>query len=282
MEEQVLGLLRGTLSSQLSIRESSELQIKQLELNDGFPLALVAIGSHANIADSDRQGALFALNRYVPRHWSPSQQDYEEQVELSDETRRAVRDQLLMIVLGPQVDTKVMNATAAAIASIAKSDFPEEWPGLMEALLNHVRQASDEQADAICTVLKELLRDALDEEQFYHFASPLVDSLRHIATDVNMRLTTRASAVSVFGECFAFVDNLKEKETDAMENFAKNVCSVWTPFLLEVVKEPMPQFPNEEEDQDDQSPVNKTWRGIVALKRSVVMVSADLWKHCYR
>jgi importin-9 len=272
MEQQVLDLLRATQSSAAQPRTTAELELKKLYGNSAFPVALVTIGAHKEIQVSDRVAALFSLKKFVNLAWSSSLDEFAGRVLITDQAKVEVRNRLLSIVFDAEVDSRVTSAAANVIAIVAKSDFPEEWPGLLESLLGQISQGSDDQTQAILVVLGELIVGGLDEDQFYHYASALVNALQSIAVDGRRKLMVRAHAVNIFRSCFDFVENLKDKDEANIRVFAKGVCDSWTPFFLSVVKESMPTFPSADDEEHSSSEIATAWRGVVALKIQVALV----------
>lgn len=269
----MLDLLKATQSSSAQPRTAAELELKKLYGNEAFPAALVTIGSHNDINTSDRVAALLSLKSFVNLAWSPSLEDYAGSILIGDQAKADVRQRLISLVYDAYGDSKVTNATANIISIIAKSDFPEEWPGLLESLLSQINQSNDEQLHAILIVLGELLDGGLDEDQFYRYASIIVNALHHVSVDGGRKLMVRAHAVHTFRTCFDFVENLKDKDESNIKTFAKGVCDTWAPFFLNVVKEPMPTFPSVDEEERQDSDIGRHWRGVIALKVQVVMVS---------
>ena len=272
MEEQILQLLRASQMSAAQPRQAAEAELLAFHKHRDLGPSLANIGIHKSLVLSDRLAALVALKNYVNIAWSASLEDYDGSTQIPDDIKATVRHRLMSIVYDDEVDSKITSTTAAIIAIIAKSDFPEDWPDLLDSLLHKVAGSSDDQIQAILVVLGELVLSGLDEDEFYKYAEPMVNALYGIATDGNRKLMVRAHAVQIFRSCFDFVENLKDKEENAIRGFAKGVCDTWTPFFLSVVKEPMPQLPTIDEEDDPESETASNWRGVVALKVQVVLV----------
>jgi hypothetical protein len=287
LEDQVLELLRGTQSNVGQTRMDAELRLKQLQYQDGYAGALVAIGAHSDIATNDRLAALLGLRNFANTAWSASLEDFAGRVLVPDAVKEPIRLQLLTIVFDGHLDSKITAATASVVSKIAKSDFPEEWPGLLDTLIEHIPRGSDDQVHGILVVLYELLSDGIDEDQFYRYANPVINSLRDIAVNSDRSLLVRAHSIQIFQTCFDFVENLKDKEEDEIKSFTKGVCDVWAPFFLQVLQEPMPQYPTAEEEAKNDSEVSRNWRGATLIKTQVVLVSdtapfARSSNHCRR
>ena len=271
----MLKLLRATQLSAAQPRMAAELQLKQLHGNEQFPNALVSIGAHAEIPVGDRLAALVALKHLVNTSWSPALEDFAGEVLIRTEAKPSIRQTLLRIAFGAQGGdaTKVVASTAAVIAVVASSDFPEEWPDLLDSLLGQVPQSSDDQAQAILVVLSELVDGGLDESAFYRYALPIMDALRELAVNGARRLMVRAHAVHVFRCGLDFLENLKDKEESGIRKFAEDICHAWSPFFLDALREALPAFPSPNQEEEPSNPdIAVAWRGIIALKIQVVMV----------
>jgi hypothetical protein len=277
MEQQILELLQATQLGAAQPRLAAEVQLKQLYNNEGYSSALVTIATHRDVAVKDRLAALISLKSFVNSAWSPSLEDFAGEILVSDPVKNTIREQLLSIVYDGEADSKITSNTAAVVAVIAKSDFPEQWPGLLDSLLHKALASTDDQIQAILVVLSELIQTSLDEDQFYHYATGLINCLHQVSTDGARKLLVRAHAVSIFRSSFDFVENLKDKDEESIRTFAKTVCDAWAPFFMDVVKEPMPEFPSKEEEENSVSGnIATQWRGVVALKIQVILTLAKI------
>lgn len=271
MEQQVLELLRASQQPDSETRISAELQLQHLKKTDHFANALVTIGTHQEVADGDRLAALLALKAFVAEAWSPSLEEYGGKVLIDDSTKAAVKERLLSIVFNGNNHTKIVSVTAAVVSKIAKADFPEAWPNLLNTLLDHVPQSDDSQLQGILVVLADLVHDGLDEEAFSHCAHALIEALRGTAFDGNRTLMVRAQAVSAFRGCFDFVDMLKDRDERAMLIFLEPICEAWSTFACKVVSEVLPPLPGDKEQAEVGSVLGQ-WHGVIALKVQVVLV----------
>ena len=272
----MLELLRATQLSAAEPRMAAELQLKQLHENESFSVAMVTIGAHTDIPTADRLAALVTLKNFVNTAWSPALEDFAGKVLVNDQAKSGIRRTLLSIIYGVQSvqETKVVSSTAAVVAAIASSDFPEEWPDLLDSLLNQLPQSNDDQTQSILVVLGELVEGGLDEDAFYRYAERLFGCLHEVAVNSSKRLMVRAHAVNIFRTGLDFLENLKDKEESGIRSFADSICHAWSHFFIEVVREALPAFPSQSQEEDSSNPdIAVTWRGIVALKIQVILVS---------
>lgn len=273
MEQQVLELVAGSQSSDQGTRQAAELQLKSLYSNESFPTALVTIGAHNEVTTADRVAALIMLKLFIGKSWSPLLDEYEGKVLVDYDLKNDIRNRLLAIAFDGSADNKIIGQTAAIITKIAKADFPEAWPTLLDSLLGQQAQSNDAQTEGILIVLNELVLGGLDEEQFYQYANVLLKYLHDVAVDTTKKLFVRAQAVYVFRACFDFIDTLKDKEEYDMKSFTVAVCDLWAPFFMDVVKAELPATPTSKEEHEPTSELVVNSRGMIALKVQVFLVS---------
>ncbi|MCJ1282925.1 hypothetical protein MMC26_002251 [Xylographa opegraphella] len=270
MEQELLPVLAATQSHDAPTRLAAEQQLKALYSDQAFPGALVTIGAHPDVALPERIIALVVLKQLVGIGWSPALEEFGDEVLLGDDVKADLKNRLLAIVFDGNVDSKVINQTAVIVSKIARAEFPEEWPDLLDLLLSQQSTANDTVTEAILIVLGELIQDGLDEDQFYTSANDLVKFFHDVAADGSKKLLVRAHAIGVFRMCFDSVETLKDKEEVGIRHFVRGICDAWSTFFRDVINERMPTLPTTEQENEAENEVATTWRGVVALKIQVL------------
>lgn len=274
MEQQVLDLLAATLVASATVRSDAERRLDQLYTNDTFPISLISIASHKSVRLDHRQAALLTLKKLVLKIWSPSLEEYEGPDTLSDATKEQVRQSVLSIAIASNEERKIVAAASYVVSKIASADFPEQWPSLLPTLLNLVPRADPTQLHGVLLVLGSLVEDGFDEEQFSGSAIGLVKCIYNVAVDGEKRLTTRALAVSIFRACLDTMELVYQSNKASVTQFMQELSEAWSPFFIEVLKMPLPHMPSEEEE-NEKSAVDSSWRGVIALKTQVVKVNCS-------
>ncbi|PJF16661.1 hypothetical protein PSACC_03523 [Paramicrosporidium saccamoebae] len=149
----VVTLLTQTLNP-LAQRQAED-TLKQLELSSPhFPLLLLSVadGSFAVIEVHVRMAAALLFKNFVKRHWSletplPS---------FTDEDRRAVKQQIVGILT--KVPPVIQNQLCEAVTLIAAVDFPEEWPDLIQRLVERLNPADFDNNIAILKTLHRMFK----------------------------------------------------------------------------------------------------------------------------
>ena len=264
-------LLADTQSPHESTLKQAELQLRQLSPTPGFGLSLVSVASHDSVPLNIRQGALLYLKQFITTSWSPLFDEFKGQILVSDEDKARLRQILLEIALGGGQDRKVKSAASYAVSKIASADFPEEWPDLLPAVLQVVREGSDDQLHGALKVLRDLVDECFNDTQFFNVARDLVKAVYEIATNEQKRPILRALSVDVFRACFDILEMVMEDHKAAVKSFVDEALGAWKPFFLEVIKSTLPDAPTEQEE-DQRSEKAEMYRGLVALKLQVVKV----------
>ena len=272
MEEQTVQLLIATQSAAFAPRQQAEDRLQQLYANEALPLSLASIASQDSVELPVRQAALLNLKNYVLAGWSPEFDEFKGQVLLSDETKSRVRESLLQLsTTHAAIDRKVQSAASYVVSKIASSDFPEQWPNLLQILLDIIRSdASDRRLHSALKVLSELVSDGLDEAQFFPIAQELVDCLYTVARNQHRRPKLRALAVSVFKDCFNTLQVVLEGHRAEIKAFVEQSLSSWIDLLLSIINTHLPT-PPDSDDREDDGPL-ESYRGIIALKVQVSRV----------
>ncbi|KAL7271073.1 hypothetical protein RUND412_006190 [Rhizina undulata] len=255
MEQELLRLLAELQSPQEVPRRNAEAQLSSLYSNDGFPIALVNIASAAPLDMTARQAGLLVMKRYVTHCWSSGFEDFKGPI-VKDEIKNQLRPLLLALVTDEQ--RKIRAAASYVVSKIASSDFPEEWPTLLQDLLKLITEGNEFQVHGALRVLSDLLEDGFSDEQFFSVAKQLVQVVYEVAFDERRNYSVRSLSVSIFRSCIEMLEMVKEDHAGPVNEFAKQALELWVPFFAEVLEKPLP--PGNDE----------TLQGLVTLKIQVI------------
>ncbi len=129
--------LLGAQNAQPEIRTAAEQMLGAWAQRPGFAvllaqLALSADQQAAGVPEASRQMALVLLKKFAKEHWDSSSRDFKPP-ECGEAEKAAVR-QALPSGLGDS-SSKVRTATAMVICAVAEHDYPHQWPGILEWML---------------------------------------------------------------------------------------------------------------------------------------------------
>ncbi|CAG9463738.1 unnamed protein product [Pedinophyceae sp. YPF-701] len=161
-------------------RKDAERVLSSLEGRPGYCSCLLELASRTD----DRQVrwiSIIQLKNIIARHWKPRQ----HAGGLSKDEKAHVRAGLMTLAREP--DSQVAVQVALAIAKIARSDYPREWPSLfhdLSAALEQANAAHDHLAErrvhlVLHHALKELASKRLgpDQRAFHALSAELLPSL---------------------------------------------------------------------------------------------------------
>ncbi|KAF1840814.1 ARM repeat-containing protein [Cucurbitaria berberidis CBS 394.84] len=271
MEDQLVQLLSATQTAQEGPRKQAELQLLSFYGHQELPLGLVGIACHDSVPLNIRQAALLSLKNFVLAGWSNSFDEFKGQVLVSDENKVQLRQRLLQLATTDQLDRKLKAAAGLVVSKIAIADYPNEWPDLLDNLLELIPNATDGQLHGALKVLSELVEDCFNETTFFGVAPRLVKILYDVAINEQRKPTLRALACKVFHGCFDILEMVMEDHKTTVRGFADEILKEWIPFFINVMNTRLPDPPSFLEEEND-APNAVTYKGHVAFKLQVVKV----------
>ncbi|KAJ2557242.1 hypothetical protein EV175_001461, partial [Coemansia sp. RSA 1933] len=237
MEHSIFEALQGSLSPDANTRMNSELALKQLELDSSFSLAIanVALASQAEIAI--RQAAIVQLRGYVGRHWSIGSAKYEPGPIPEQQLKSQVREKAFSLLTSD--DRKLRNVAAAVIASMAKYDWPDEWPQLFSQLVDLLHGSSRSNTHSAMCVFSEWVNADMSEQHMEQIGILLPELLRIFVGAGEYELSTRAMAVRVFSDCIEIISNMSSERKAFADAHAPPILKEWMQPILSVFKQPV-------------------------------------------
>ncbi|KAH9945469.1 CAS/CSE protein [Epithele typhae] len=123
-----------------STRKQAEQNLQALSLQPAFLAQLLSLVLQPSADRSVRLAASVYLKNLVKSRWE------DDEPPISDPDRAALRDALVpaMIALSSPTDKAVRAQIAESIALVAKSDFPEHWPDLVDRLVSSLSESNFE------------------------------------------------------------------------------------------------------------------------------------------
>ena len=267
-----MSLLNDTLKSDTIAIRNAEQGINGLFSDPQFPLALLNITSHSNVDIASRKSALTTLKNYVSATWSPQfDETFQGQVYLNEEAKSSIREQVLNISVTPagQGAVDLQGLAASVVGKIAGADFPDDWPSLLQSLLDIVNASNDNATvKGALKTLAELIDAGLAEDQFFAAARDLVSAFQHVSTNNSLDLTTRALSLNVLQTSFDTLEMVMKAHEKDVRAFLDACLKAWMPFFMSVMQEPLPETSQSQVTDDPR-------RGLITFKVQVVMVSGS-------
>ncbi|XP_039253592.2 importin-9-like [Styela clava] len=229
MAEQILSTLSATMNPDPNIRRAAEQEIKILEVTEDFCVHLAKITVDQSFDLSLRQLASLILKQYVDTHWSSISEKFSPP-EASENAKIAIRQMLPIGLADPQ--RKIRTSIAYAISAIAGWDWPENWPGLFESLMQALTSQDPNAVHGAMRVLTEFIRDVTDTHM-NSVVPVLLPQIYKIFTETDLyNIRVRSRAVSIFNTCASFASEIG----NAKDPLRVNVSQFLPNFLQAYVK----------------------------------------------
>ncbi|KAI9459661.1 ARM repeat-containing protein [Lactarius psammicola] len=218
-------VLTSTLNPDSNIRISAELSLSELLKSPQSALSLAQLILSQDAESSLRQSATIVLRKYVKEHWSPFFPQFRGDApppEVKDQIRQAVFQGL------SDSDRKIRSLCAHTLSTIANSDWPDEYPDLLNLLVQLLLSGSPNSTHGAMQVFTEFVRTDLTEDQLLPVMRELLPVLMSVlsATEQHTPLT-RSRTISVFRQCVEALYMVKDQHPQAVKEAAGNVLPAW-------------------------------------------------------
>ncbi|KAH8992921.1 ARM repeat-containing protein, partial [Lactarius akahatsu] len=222
-------VLTSTLNPDSNIRISAELSLSELLKSPQSALSLAQLILSQDAESSLRQmslhSATIVLRKYVKEHWSPFFPQFRGDApppEVKDQIRQAVFQGL------SDSDRKIRSLCAHTLSTIANSDWPDEFPDLLNHLVQLLLSGSPGSTHGAMQVFTEFVRTDLTEDQLLPVMRELLPVLMSVlsATEQHTPLT-RSRTISVFRQCVEALYMVKDQHPQAAKEAVANVLPVW-------------------------------------------------------
>lgn len=167
----ILHCLEHTLSAHAETIKAAESQLAIEAQQPGYGAVLCRIILANDVSVHLRQLAAVLLKQYVKQHWVEGERGFQSP-ETSEQEKQQIRQSLPMGLR--DADSKIRTAVGVAIAAIANWDWPQAWPGLMEFVVNSIKERIDPNLSKFASSFIGLLHVSMLWLQFKRmmFATP--------------------------------------------------------------------------------------------------------------
>jgi hypothetical protein len=132
-------ILLHTFSNDEAARKAAEEAVANLHSVRGAVLLLVQIAVEASVAREIRQAAAVSLKNLVHKYWEGAEgADGQWLHVFPDDEKHAARQSALEALLVSQ-DNSIRQLLAETVSYIARFDFPEQWPSLIDDICKNTQ-----------------------------------------------------------------------------------------------------------------------------------------------
>eukprot|EP00879_Flechtneria_rotunda_P017902 GHRR01018763.1.p1 GENE.GHRR01018763.1~~GHRR01018763.1.p1 ORF type:complete len:227 (+),score=67.73 GHRR01018763.1:354-1034(+) len=195
--QRILQCLEHSLDSNSQHIKLAEQQLAVEAQQHGFGVCLCQILLERSIPADTRQIAAVLLKQYVKHHWVEGERGFQPP-ETSEQDKQQIRTALPAGLSDP--NSKVRTAVAMAVAGIANWDAPNAWPGLLEFIVNSIKEKNDSNLLMGCLRCLDVMASDLDGEQTPHLVQALSPELAALVANPSTPNMLSATCLSIMGE----------------------------------------------------------------------------------
>eukprot|EP00941_MAST-03F_sp_MAST-3F-sp1_P003815 g3815.t1 len=220
---EALHVLEGTLSPDRSIRSSAEAAIVRFKHAPGFASILCRIlVSEEKRRIAIRQLAGILLYQVICLRWRSCSDDVES---LGADEKKFIRTQ---IPCGLQSSAaKIRMVTSRCIAHVCTTDYPEEWPGLVNGLLGLIRPHSTTTEGALVCI--RLILEEISISETVSLASRLFSEMLQVLRQGEATGSTHAKALNVVTYLLTQLKDLRTSSSlldDFLPHLLSAICAI--------------------------------------------------------
>ncbi|RLV92810.1 Importin subunit beta-5 [Spathaspora sp. JA1] len=228
MADLLITLILNQTNPDNNIRTSAELEFNEFVKQDPTNAAYLILESSLNqeYPVDLRQSCLLHLKRLVPLYWSMGFQSFIGPP-ISQEVKVKIRQSLLELATSSP-ESKLRNGSAYAIVQIASSDYPDEWPELLNLLYTATMNFTNEiPLIGGLQVLTDLFDDLITEDQFWEggIAGQVTNHINNILTHEDLSCEVKTQAIKLYSNVVAILSSPEAFNKSLRKQFVINHVS---------------------------------------------------------
>ena len=147
------GYLSQTLSTEHEVRNPAEKYLEQVEGTENYALLLLQLANTDSVDMTIRLASAINFKNFVKRNWRVVE-DEPSKVSATD------RDTIKKSIVGLMLKTPdiVQRQLSDAITIIGREDFPNNWQGLLQEMVDHFRSGDFNQINGVLRTAHSLTK----------------------------------------------------------------------------------------------------------------------------
>ena len=147
------GYLNQTLSTDFSVRNPAEKHLEQVEGTENYALLLLELADMDSAEMTIRLAAAINFKNFVKRNWRVVP---DEPSKVSPTDRAAIKKSIVGLML--KTPDVVQRQLSDAITIIGREDFPNNWQGLLQEMVDHFRGGDFHQINGVLRTAHSLTK----------------------------------------------------------------------------------------------------------------------------
>ncbi|EJD54369.1 ARM repeat-containing protein [Auricularia subglabra TFB-10046 SS5] len=232
--EEIAQTLQASLSPDTNTRVAAELRLSKLFTQPETGLALASLTVAQQADPTIRQSAGVVLRKYITEHWSPFFSQFRGSAP-PVEIKQQIRQTIFQGLSDP--NRKIRTTSAYIVSTVASSDWPDEYPDLLNNLVAALAISPDA-VHGTLQVFTEFMKNDLTEDQLVPVLNQVMPALHNILGQPQVHSpATRARTIIVFRQCVVSLVILKDQHQAIIKEATDRLLPAWLDafkVLLEV------------------------------------------------
>mmetsp|Transcript_12632 Transcript_12632/g.27297 ORF Transcript_12632/g.27297 Transcript_12632/m.27297 type:complete len:1089 (+) Transcript_12632:75-3341(+) len=229
----ILKYLVASLDANQEVRDGAEAHLMNEAKTEGFGTLLCQIATTQSLQFGVRQLAALLLKKYIKEHWTEDSRYYEPP-ETTAQEKAAIRQALPPGLADPS--SKVRTAVGMAIAAIAKVDWPQSWPGLIEWLIQAITKRHNISLVHGSLRCLSLLSGDLDEGQLPKIVPMLLPELHAIVSSNDYTIDVQREALCILHDIICVLGTLTGAFQRQVRDLIAPELQPWLPTLTRALE----------------------------------------------
>ncbi|EOQ99370.1 hypothetical protein E3P89_02255 [Wallemia ichthyophaga] len=253
---QLQQLFQSTYSPDVNVRKSSELQLRSLEAEEGFPTATLQIIAEGDDLAVKQSCAVYLKNR-ISRSWDmDAARSRPNQTVISQTDKMSIKQNILQVLVA-STSSAVRVQIAHIIGTIVSSDVPDHWPQFLEIVLQLLVSHDAREQFAGELALHEILKAWRFRTTKKEYMKEIVSRTFPILVETGKNVLAQDSADAGSMLHIIFKIYKASIQHDLSEHQQQSIV-VWGSLFLSAINKEIPvELLPEDEEERERSPWSK-------------------------
>ena len=230
----LVSYLTHTLSPEYQVRKQAEDYLVSVETTQNYPMLLLQLTDNEQVEPHIRQAASIMFKNFVKRNWRVIE---DKGNKIADVDRQLIKKHIIGLML--KTPEAIQKQLSDAITIIGREDFPNNWPGLIDEMVNHFKSGDFHAINGVLRTAHSLTkryRYEFKSQELWSEIKVVLDGLASPLTDLlesTMQLasanTQNPSALKVLFSSLLFISKIFYSLTyqELPDHFADKALEPW-------------------------------------------------------
>ncbi|GAA6014609.1 hypothetical protein JCM11491_000169 [Sporobolomyces phaffii] len=256
--QQLVSILGSTLSPDPTTRRTAERELGQLQAQPSFAALILQLAQDANTPKAYRQAAVVNFKGWIRANYGIE----EAPTPLSQATADQLKQSVVPIMISLSTEPALQVQVGEAIAIMAEADFPDNWQGLIDQLVQSLSPSDFVVNNAVLQTAHSIFRrwrsefrtdDLFLEIKFVleRFCAPFLSLFQQTDSILSTPGLTAEQHALVLKTLLYLLQIYHDLNSQDLPEFFEDRLGEFMPLLLKYLDYSTP-FPSEDDDDEEE------------------------------